>query len=221
MQQQEDAFCELLDATADSLSIRGQLDQLLKAGHLQLARARYAMFPDRLGSAQYSSNMHATTVIASSCSDAAPFQLKSRPAAVSPSPRLCSEVSPEDTEPSVNISDESQGSSLTMQSDALLTKRAHSEPETVYNAGKANEYSSDAISELAAKFTTSNVDKSPSHKPIAPQDPIKWFGFMVSPDLRQAQSTFSKAAAMLIELANAQHRMITIMNTVTHDKDIA
>ena len=223
MQQQEDAFCKVLDAAAEYVRIREQLGANLKTGHLQLAKARYAMGPSSIGSANYSSIMQATSQVLVSHADINPFQPTGRPeiagSSSSPgsSPKGSNKKTVDSSPPSTSRAVEAHDGTSTMQADAGLDAIAEAQSSHSGELDGKNQYSSDAISELAAKFGTTHVDRhNPTYKSAAPKDPLKWFGFMVSPHLRQSQADFKDAVPLLVELANAQHRIHSALNVITH-----
>ena len=218
LQQEEEAFCALLDAVADYLKLREQLDQLLKAGHLKIAKARYAMGPGSVGQTHYSSSLQASTLVDVRTWSGRAFQLtgqgsQEQPCCEAPdkpcSARTQTEVQADPSGERENLADNCQndhhhGSADTGQSV---------EPQSV------SEYSSNAISELAAKFGTAHVDSaSTSVRNAAHHDPLKWFGFMVSPHLRQAQTDFSKAAQLSILLGKVYHEMSACLSVLEASK---
>ena len=226
MSEKEWAFCEVLDGAAHYVKVRQQLDQSLKAGHLKLARARYAMGPGSISSANYSSVMQAKTMLTGPQAGGHPFQLTGASCAGSSCPSICPGAEPrvtarEPTEGSSSTGDQAQGSTLTMQAETKLSTTAASAPGQASELNTADTYSSDAISQLAAKFDAAHVDSASSaDKAVASQDPLKWFGFMVSPHLRQAQADFTKAVALLVDVANAQHRIATSLKALTDSQHV-
>lgn len=226
MSEQERAFCEVLDGATDYVKVRQQLDQSLKAGHLKLARARYAMGPGSIGSANYTSVMQAKTTLAAPQAGGRPFQLADDSCTGSACSSTCAgaerlATAHEATEGSPSTGSQTQDSTLSMHTETKLSTNAASAPNFSNELNTADTYSSDAISQLAAKFDAAHVDSASSaHKSVASQDPLNWFGFMVSPHLRQAQADFTKAIALLIDVANAQHRMVTSLKTLTEPKQV-
>lgn len=216
MQQQEDAFCRVLDAAADYVQLQEQLGAKLKQGHLQLARARYAMGPGSVGSANYSSAMQATSTVPVSPANSNPFQLGSMShTASSLSDAGCMsqdshEKAVDSLAPSTRMEDAQDNASNT-QAEA----RPHASTDSQSSHSKElhvnDEYSSDAISELAAKFGATRTDRQSPVKSAVPKNALNWFGFMVSPHLRQSQADFKEAVTLLIDLANAQHRIHTAL----------
>ncbi|DBB06633.1 hypothetical protein WJX77_006342 [Trebouxia sp. C0004] len=221
MQQADEIFCTLLDAVAEYLELREKLDQLLKAGHLKVAKARYAMGPGSVGQTHYSSSMQATMLVNVEPASDVTFQ----PA------RLGSHA-----QTSFGPLHQAGRPQKQEEADALLPSTAESsaldpadksysiKPTNVQSADTAqaaSQYSSNAISELAAKFDTAHVD-SVSSRPasIAQSDPLKWFGFMVSPYLRQAQADFNQAAQMSIQMGSAYHKMSVCLNSLNQCKEM-
>lgn len=219
MQQQERAFCEVLDAAAEYTKIQQQLCANLRAGHFQLARARYAVAPGSIGSASYSSTMQATAQVVVSNADSNPFQLQDRRDIASSSSSRWSmqNVSEQKTSDSLSTSKplEAEDSTSNMQAEAHPDASADCQLNLATQLDMTDQYSSSAISELAAKFGTAHIDRlSPVCTNAAPKDPLKWFGFMVSPHLRQSQADFREAVTLLVGLANAQHKIHTSLNVM-------
>lgn len=218
LQQDEEAFCGLLDAVADYLKLREQLDQLLKAGHLKIAKARYAMGPGSVGQTHYSSSMQATTLVDIQAWSGRAFQLTGQGSQEQPSCEASDEPCSARTQTDVqaNPSGERENLADNCQNDhhhGSVDRGQFLEPQSV------SEYSSNAISELAAKFGTAHVDSaSTSVRNAAHHDPLKWFGFMVSPHLRQAQTDFSKAAQLSILLGKAYHKMSACLSVLEASK---
>lgn len=226
MQHQEHAFCQAMDAAAEYINLQEQLGATLRKGHLQLARARYAMGPGSVGSANYSSTMQATSQVHVSSADLNPFQVTERPHTFKPPNSLGSvrndshEKAVDSSVPSTSKANEAQDSTSTMQPEANADASTASQSSHSRELDVTNQYSSDAISELAAKFGTKHVDRpSPVSENAVPKDPLKWFGFMVSPHLKQSQADFKEAVTLLIDLANAQHRIHVALNVLTHCQD--
>ena len=226
MQQQEHAFCQALDAATEYVNLQEQLSANLRKGHLQLARARYAMGPGSVGSANYISAMQATFQVHISPADTNPFQSTGRPHSPSSSSSLGSvrndshEKAVGSSEPSTSNAAEAQDSTSTMQAEANLNASTSAQSSHSKEADVNDQYSSDAISELAAKFGTTRVDRqSPVSESAVPKDPLKWFGFMVSPHLRHSQTDFKEAVTLLVDLANAQHRIHAALKVLQHHHD--
>lgn len=217
MQQQEDAFCEVLNAAAEYIKVQGQLCANLRTGHLQIAKARYATAPGSIGSASYSSTMQATTQVVVSHTENSPFQLQHRhiiATSCSPDSMHSGSVNIAVDSPAARKAVEAAGSTTSM-AEANTDTSADSQSDLSTQLDVTDQYSSSAISELAAKFGTARIDRpSPVSASAAPKDPLKWFGFMVSPHLRQSQADFREAVALLIELANAQHKIHTSLIVV-------
>ncbi|KAL3154206.1 hypothetical protein ABBQ32_013715 [Trebouxia sp. C0010 RCD-2024] len=219
MQQQEHAFCEVLDAAAEYVKVQEQLCANLRAGHFQLARARYAVARGSIGSASYSSTMQATAQVVVSNADSNPFQLQDRRniASSSSSPWSMQNVSEQKARDSSSTSKafEAEDSTSTMQAEANPDASADSQSGLATQFDMTDQYSSNAISELAAKFGTAQIDRpSPVCTNAAPKDPLKWFGFMVSPHLRQSQADFREAVTLLVGLANAQYKIHASLNVM-------
>ena len=219
MQQQEDAFCKVLDAAAEYVKLQEQLCSNLRTGHFQLARARYAGAPGSIGSASYSSTMQATAQVLVSDTASNPFQLQDRHAIASSSRSPYSVQNGSEQRildsPSTSKAVEAEDSTSTMQPEANLDASADSQSGLSTQLDVTDEYSSNAISELAAKFGTAHIDRpSRVSTNAAPKDPLKWFGFMASPHLRQSQADFREAVTLLVQLANAQHRINTSLNVM-------
>jgi len=212
MQQHEEAFCSLLDAVSDYLNLREQLDQLLKAGHLKIARARYAMGPGSVGQTHYSSSMQATAIVDIVSESDQAFQLmRKRSKAQSPAEASQRSTTPQHQEDRLTVHSSSGADAALDTSDDPQT--AHTEQSL--GRETPSEYSSTAISELAAKFDKAHVETATSsYKSSAQSDPLKWFGFMVSPHLRQAQTDFVKAAELSVQLASVQYRMAVSVNSL-------
>ena len=226
MQEQEHAFCQALDAATEYVNLQEQLGAILRKGHLQLARARYAMGPGSVGSANYNSAMQATFQVHISPADTNPFKLTGRPhiprssSSLGSVPNDSHEKAVGRSEPSTSSAAEAQDSTSTTQAEANLNASTSSLSSHSKELDVNDQYSSDAISELAAKFGTTCVDRqSPVSESGIPKDPLKWFGFMVSPHLRQAQADFKEAVKLLIDLANAQHRIHAALKVLKHHQD--
>ena len=226
MQHEEQAFCQAMDAAAEYVNLQEQLGANLKKGHFQLARARYAMGPGSVGSANYSSAMQATSQVHISPADTNPFQLTGRLHTPSSPNRLGSvrndshDKAVDSSELSTSNAHAAQDSTSTMQAEAKLDPSAKSQSVHSEELDATDHYSSDAISELAAKFGTSRIDRqSPVSENAVPKDPLKWFGFMVSPHLRQSQADFKEAVALLMDLANTQHRIHAALKVLSHQQD--
>lgn len=233
MQQQEDAFCLVLDAAADYVQLQAQLGAKLKQGHLQLAKARYAMGPGSVGSANYSSAMQATCKVPVSPANSNPFQLggRSHTASSLSNPDGMSQDSNEQAAdswaPSTRMEDATPATRIEDAEDNASNTQAEARPDASTDSQSSHskglhvndEYSSDAISELAAKFGTTCIDSQSPVKRAAPKNPLNWFGFMVSPHLRQSQADFKEAVTLLIDLANAQHRIHTASKVLRHHQD--
>ena len=215
-----------MDAAAEYVNLQEQLGANLRNGHLKLARARYAMGPGSVGSAKYSSAMQATSQVHISPADINPFQLTGRPHTPS-SPKKMGSVRNDSHEKAVDNSElstsnvaEAQDTTSTVQAEANLDASTQSQSLHSKELGATDHYSSDAISELAAKFGTSRIDRqSPVSENAVPKDPLKWFGFMVSPHLRQSQADFKEAVALLVDLANAHHRIHAALKVLKHQQD--
>jgi len=218
MQQAEEAFCTLLDAVAEYLQLREQLDQLLKAGHLKVAKARYAMGPGSVGQTHYSSSMQATMLINVEPASDVTFQSARQGSHAQQAGRPQMQ---EEADASLPSTAESFALDLADKSHRIKPNNVQESADTAQSAKKqaTSQYSSNAISELAAKFDTAHVD-SVSSRPAstAQSDPLKWFGFMVSPHLRQAQADFNQAAQMSIQLGSAYHKMSVCLNSLDQCK---
>ena len=211
LQEQEDAFCGLLDAAAEYLKLRDQLDQLLKAGHLNIARARYAMSPGAIGQTSYSSDMQATLRAETAITDPQPFRLTQQG---------LSEVSARVMQRCHDDEQKGDGQASQDATPATSERRHHAKAGVQGTAAgteqvqseTASEYSSNAIAELAAKFDKTHVTSAQSGRVHQVSDPLRWFGFMVPPPLRQAQVDFRTAAILSIQLANIQHKIYSSLN---------
>ena len=225
MQQAEETFCTLLDAVAEYLQLREQLDQLLKAGHLKVAKARYAMGPGSVGQTHYNSSMQATMRINVEPASDVTFQSarQGSHAQTSSAPLHQAGRPQEQEEADALLPSTAESSALDPadKSYSIKANNVHESADTVQSAEKqaTSQYSSNAISELAAKFDTAHVDSVSSRPASAAQsDPLKWFGFMVSPHLRQAQTDFNQAAQMSIQLGSAYHKMSVCLNSLDQCK---
>lgn len=241
-EQKEHAFCELMDALEASLQLRAELDQSLKAGHLSITKARYAMGPSSIGQANYGSVMQAGTYLEQfqNGDTDEPFTLTRRlgwavPSASNLQEQRDNNFQDLDVQPSFHpISANAQQSSTSHHQAAQQETRGmqNSQPVAEQNAAQSqagtvpSEYSSSVIADLAAKFGSGHIDDSrAAQQPIPNTDPLKWFGYMVSPYLRQAQSSFAQATEAAIKLANTQHQIITAMSELNqvsrdHHKDL-
>ena len=215
-----------MDAAAEYVNLQEQLGVNLRKGHLQLARARYAMGPGSVGSANYSSAMQANSQVHISSADTNPFQFAGRPNTSSSRSSLGSvrndsrKKAVDSSAPSTSKADETQNSTTTMQAEACPDASTGSLSSYSKELDVTDQYSSDAISELAAKFGSTRVDwQSPVSENAVPKDPLKWFGFMVSPHLRQSQVDFKAAVALLVDLANAQHKIHAALKVLTQHQD--
>ena len=235
-EQKEHLFCELMDALEASLQLRAELDQSLKAGHLSITKARYAMGPSSITQANYGSVMQAGTYL-KQCQNGdtdEPFSLTRRLGRAVQSASDLQEQRDDnfqalDGQPSFHpISTNAQQSSESHHQAAQQeTSMQNSHPVAEQNAAQSqagtarSEYSSSAIADLAAKFGSGHIDDfRAAQQPIPNTDPLKWFGYMVSPYLRQAQLSFAQATETAIKLANTQHQIITAMcelNQVSRD----
>ena len=213
LQEREKAFCALLDAAAEYLKMRQQLDQLLKAGHLNIARARYAMGPGVIGQTSYSSDMQATLRAETALTDQQPFRLTQQGTSA-----LAAQV----MQHSYGDQQQSEGQA---NQDATPAKDESQHLAQADGQGRtagaeqvqqeaASEYSSNAIAELAAKFDNTHVNNAQSGRTNQTSDPLKWFGFMVPPPLRQAQVDFRTAATLSVQLANIQHKMHSCLSSM-------
>lgn len=225
MQQAEKTFCTLLDAVAEYLQLREQLDQLLKAGHLKVAKARYAMGPGSVGQTRYSSSMQATMLINVEPASDVTFQSvrQGNQAETSsvPSHQAGRPQKQEEADASLPSTAESSALDPADRSHSIKPNNVQEGTDTAQSAEKqaTSQHSSNAISELAAKFDTAHVDSGSSRPASTAQsDPLKWFGFMVSPHLRQAQADFNQAAEMSIQLGSAYHKMSVCLNNLDECK---
>ena len=215
MQKQEDAFCALLDAADEYLKIREQLDQLLKAGHLNIARARYALGPGAIGQTAYSWHMQASMRTDVALRDEQPFHIaqhSSSTKSAQPSQSSSAKDDPVESQASKSAGPETSASVDSATSTETGANSAGKQP--VQQA--ASEYSSSAIAELAAKFDTNHLDSTHASGTKSASDPLKWFGFMAPQPLRQAQTDFTKAAGLSVQLANVQYRISTSLSTLNH-----
>lgn len=213
MQKQEDAFCALLDAASEYLKIRGQLDQLLKAGHLNIARARYALGPGAVGQAAYSSHMQASMRTDVALRNGEPFHIAQHSSSAKfaqPSQSSSAKGDPVGSQASKTAGPEICASVDSATSTEWVANSAAKQPAQQ----PASEYSSSAIAELAAKFDTSHLDSTRSNGTKPASDPLKWFGFMAPQPLRQAQADFKKAARLSVQLANVQYKISTSLSTL-------
>lgn len=225
MQEQEDAFCALMGAVSEYLKLRQQLDQLLKAGHLKMARARYAMGPGSVGQANYNSVMQATTLVDTTPDSEQTFQLAaSGSTAKSPTEPSRQFSGQQQTVGEVpfehNGADNLSDTAVNLQHSRSKDQQASTDTSQASAQQPPSEYSSNAISELAAKFGTSHADSASSGQKSAARDPLKWFGFMVSPHLRQAQTDFVKAAETSVQIASVHHRMAVCLDALTQSKQM-
>lgn len=225
MQQAEEAFCTLLDAVAEYLQLREQLDQLLKAGHLKVAKARYAMGPGSAGQTHYSSSMQATMLVnvepASDVTFRSARQGSHAQTSSGPSHKAGRPQKQEEADASLPSTAESSALDPADKLHSVKPNNLQESADTAQSAKKqaTSQYSSNAISELAAKFDTAHVDSVTSRSASTAQsDPLKWFGFMVSPHLRQAQADFNQAAQMSFQLGNAYHKMSLGLNSLDQCK---
>ena len=221
MQQAEETFCTLLDAVAEYLQLREQLDQLLKAGHLKVAKARYAMGTGSVGQTHYSSSMQATLLINIESASDVTFQSAGQGSQAqtssAPSHQAGRTQKQEAADASLPSTAERSALEPADEPHSIKLSNVQESADTAQSADKqaTSQYSSNAISELAARFDTAHVD-SVSYRPAstAQSDPLKWFGFMVSPHLRQAQADFNQAAQMSIRLGSAYHKMCVCLNSL-------
>jgi len=227
MQQAEETFCTLLDAVAEYLQLREQLDQLLKAGHLKVAKARYAMGPGSVGQTHYSSSMQASVLVnvepASDVTFQSARQGSQAQASSASSHQAGRPQTQEEADASLPSTAESSALDPADKSHSIEHNNVQESADTAQSAKKqaTSQYSSNTISELAAKFDTAHVD-SVSSRPAstAQSDPLKWFGFMVSPHLRQAQADFNQAAQMSIQLGSAYHKMSVCLDSLDQCKQV-
>lgn len=230
MQQREEVFCKLMDAIEASLSVRAELDQALKAGHLNVARARYAMGPSSISQANYPSVIRPGIILlhASNASDDHPFNLAGSLESSKPEPYGSSTSNKQGEKvvstpaPSASSDSSSQASALSEQGRAALDEADAQQLEAVAADAQgmhrrkdhqASEYSSSTISDLASKFDSSYTNTATSVQEVAPvTNPLRWFGYMVSPYLRQAQIHFAHAADTTVSLANMQYQITAALN---------
>lgn len=228
LREQEHVFCLLMDALDASLHLRAQLDQALKAGYLNIAKARYAMGPSSISQANYGSAMKAATYLQKTeikltgqpfniaCLLGKVVQTRCEVSTMQHGPMNATDAQ---KLPGPDLS--STGSTPTRQQSAVEDENdmQHDQPSTtqdrsrLQNGAAPSEYSSNAIADLAAKFDSHHMDDAKSAQQCnAVTDPLRWFGYMVSPYLRQAQSCFVQAAEAAVQLASAQHQVITAMS---------
>lgn len=70
----------------------------------------------------------------------------------------------------------------------------------------------DWINEQIKKMGIGSLDGLPTEAKSKPanQDPLKWFGVLVPQTLRLSQKSFQNAIQLAVEMANLQHRLLTI-----------
>ena len=211
-----------MDALEACLQLRAQLDQTLKAGHLNITKARYAMGASSISPANYKSTMQAVTYLQQTQIQSTvdqPFTLACR---LGKSLQTSTESikAADALNRSLSNGDSTTSPSRQQQPGTQAENKAQScESSAEQSTAQAkqqtasSEYSSTAIADLAAKFDSSHVDDATSaQRCTTTVDPLKWFGYMVSPYLRQAQSCFTQAAETAVQLADTQHQIITAMN---------
>ena len=223
LQHHEHVFCVLMDALEACLQLRAQLDQTLKAGHLNITKARYAMGASSISPANYKSMMQAVTYLRKTQIQSTvdqPFTLACRLGAtlqtssesIQAADAFNRSLSNGDITSSTSGQQQPETPEATAQSceSSAEQSTAQTKQQTA-----SSEYSSTAIADLAAKFDSTHVDDATSAQHCSTTvDPLKWFGYMVSPHLRQAQSCFTQAAETAVQLANTQHQIMTAMNEI-------
>ena len=222
-EQKERVFCVLMDALEASLQLRAELDQALKAGHLSITKARYAMGPNSICQANYGSVMQAGTYLERLQKDDTTRSLtliRRLGSAVQSAPDLQEPLSHDCQGLNGQLSVHPVGA--TAQRPSTPQHQAAQQETTTHNSQPAVEldaaqpqavtapsvYSSRAIADLAARFESGHIDDTPAAQPATNTDPLKWFGYMVSPYLRQAQSSFAQATEAAVQLANTQRQII-------------
>lgn len=208
-----------MDAMDASLHLRVQLDEALKAGYLNIARARYAMGSSSIGQANYGSVMQAGTYVLTATKHSAedqPFSLSNR--VMQANCGISARHQHLEAANSTRLSDADVDHTSPPESAAqeqVSTKAdfLSKEPVQQQQGTSSSDYSSSTIADLAAKFDSNHIqDGRTTQHPAAVSDPLKWFGFMVSPYLRQAQSCFMQAADIAVQLANSQHQVVAATN---------
>eukprot|EP00884_Botryococcus_braunii_P011296 jgi/Botrbrau1/20167/Bobra.0173s0065.1 len=166
---------------------------MMKQGFLNLARARYSMGPTKVCAAQLPSKMTA------SC-------------------RL--EVCQEEGLPFRNIVASGKPGRASHQPSNVLSS-SHTDKGEITSAGvtengrlsHSSGYSS-LIDDLARKFDCQELADDEECSKGTKDDPLRWFGSMVSPQLREAQRDFKAALQLLLHLANNKHHLVKALDEV-------
>ncbi|KAG6545764.1 hypothetical protein Mapa_012725 [Marchantia paleacea] len=201
-----------LDSVHQLLKRREILHQTLRQGWMELTSARYIMGPARISSPLFSLKPHAPSAV-----------VDVRGAhAVSTGKVDVSELEEESAQVVItgpvafhlvrNREEKEQKFSLTKLSDLTISEKKHPaqlrrrltstaseiEHDERKDRWEIKNLSDDSATESDDELTLAEGSKDTTQ-------PLYWFGALVSPHLRSAQSNFSKALDIVVELLNAQN----------------
>ncbi|KAI5357439.1 hypothetical protein Slin15195_G038010 [Septoria linicola] len=190
-------YLQLLDEYTNAQTA---IKKHMSAGFFSLAQANFKSTRGRYGQDYYDERAVASTRVAIDAQDDSyAFEIRKSGPDVDEQPvRGREEDANHDSEDSKGASQSEKPnikSEKDTSADQLPTPEATPEPESKRESTDTNEASSTA-SKTESTVETSNSER-PTDEEETPkvnlQDPIRWFGILVPPTLRQAQASFSKA----------------------------
>ncbi|CAM6024103.1 unnamed protein product [Sphagnum balticum] len=199
-----------LDSVHQLLCLRDSLSQVLRQGWMEMAQARYAMGPARISQPLYSLKPYAAS---------ASVSVKSSPSSGAPE----TAVDQEDVfQPTSNCAvhfalqkQSSDGDDHTSNQPSKNTLKSRNMHHSSKSGEQAQLVPSDWSREedIAYKKLMGDTDDSDTDTELQPKTstqalgstkPLQWFGGLVSPHLRAAQSSFESALEIVVDIANAQ-----------------
>ncbi|GBG86659.1 hypothetical protein CBR_g41721 [Chara braunii] len=202
-ERKEEAFLECMEALEDLLAARQGLATSMRSGFFNVAQARYAMGPSRVGRLQYDSRDISATALVdivggrTSQEDPEDGDGIATPRFVLQTRGPCRTV--QDERPSDDSRNEEHSGEGRKQEQGLRQRKG----KGAANSGISEDAGTDegeALNALAAERPGGGS------RPGGNLSPLNWFGALVSPHLRSAQVEFSQALSHAVRVANASAR---------------
>ena len=194
--------CQSLDQVTldffDTLELlyqrQAKLEALMRSGFFSLSRARYSMGGTRnVGALQFPQNemeMEALSVVDVTTDEEPDDKKGDGNSSASFEFKL--------VEKEISTTKKEDGKSAE-KADNLRQRKGQKISSKDKDAGK--------VETIGMKTLTDEEQKPAAKETPSLKDPLKLFGVLVSPHLRQCQSSFKQAVAVAIEIANLKHRL--------------
>ncbi|XP_035675766.1 coiled-coil domain-containing protein 115-like [Branchiostoma floridae] len=184
----DELIVELFDKLEALTAARKRMDDHLKQGYFNLAKARYSLGVKGVGQIQYAAIMEPLVHVHVSEEDS------------------CSKFNLDRIIP--NKSSSGAAKKVSFDDQESKVRRRHTgrgDEENEEQREGSDEEEDDEVAELS-----SGVEDLELHQVVDPhslQDPLRWFGILVPPCLRHGQHSFSQVIAMSCQVASLQSQI--------------